>query len=324
VCTKIDAVEIVRQVLKLHADKKTTLPDEAYLGWQTSAGTAARSLALPGALWGDEPAIGMKIINSSLANPDAGLPRAQGMTLIFDQETARPVAVMEAAYISALRTTAYTALSVDLLASRTEEIAVIGCGALGRFHVQMLADRLPSSRFALYDSNQERCRTAVEELVGTGVIAQNMSIARAAIEAADIVVTTTTVTEGYVQYDWLRPGALIAHVSLDDVLPEVVEKADLVIVDDWNLVSADGRRLLGRMFRSGQITGPADDPAEPSPGRRVDATMADIATGRHAGRANDEQIILSNPFGMGILDIAIAAEVWRLSRHTNIGIELPI
>jgi hypothetical protein len=121
------------------------------------------------------------------------------------------------------------------------------------------------------------------------------------------------------------PGvALVAHVWLDDVLPEVVRLADLVIVDDWPSMSRDDRRLLGRMYRSGELLGPlGNGPGVGASGaRRVDATFADVLAGRHPGRTSPDQIILSNPFGMGILDVALAAEVLRAARQLGVGTPL--
>jgi ornithine cyclodeaminase len=113
----------------------------------------------------------------------------------------------------------------------------------------------------------------------------------------------------------------VAHVSLDDVLPDVVARADLVVVDDWPLVSGDSRRLLGRMYREKRLVGPAGQTWDgPAPGaRRVDATVSDVLVGAHPGRTAPEQIVLSNPFGMGILDVALAAEIVPAARRLGLG-----
>jgi N-[(2S)-2-amino-2-carboxyethyl]-L-glutamate dehydrogenase len=324
---ELDPVATVRGALLLHAEGHTTLPEEAYLGWETSGGATARSLALPAALWGAKSAIGLKIINSSLANPARGLPRAQGLTMLFDRETARPVVIMEAAYLSALRTSAYSMLSVLLLAPpELTKIAVIGCGALGESHVRMLAANLPRAGFALYDHEPRRRDSLIAALGADGITCRLSDGAEDAVRDAGVVVTTTTTTTGYIPYAWLAPGALIAHVSLDDVLPDVVRLADLTIVDDWSLVSADSRRLLGRMYRSGELLGTKGEAfGIPAPGaRQIDATLADVVAGRHPGRQAPEQIILSNPFGMGILDVALAAEVLRVAGTLDLGVTLSI
>ena len=326
---EVDPVAVVQEALTLHAGGATTLPDEAYLPWHTADGRFARSLALPGALWGDRPVLGMKVINSSLANPDRGLPRAQGLTILFDRETALPVAMMEAAYLSALRTSAYTALSVRLLGPpAVEQIAVIGCGALGASHVRLLAPAFPRARFVLFDASAERRDKFIAGLAEEGVAdCRPVDSAEDAVRGSGIVITTTTTTTGYIPYAWLEPGALLAHVSLDDVLPDVVRGCDLLVVDDWPLIRADDRRLLGRMYRTGELVGPDGDTfgdaGATAEATEVDASLADVIAGRHPGRTAPDQIVLSNPFGMGILDVALAAAVRDVAERDGLGAVLP-
>jgi ornithine cyclodeaminase/alanine dehydrogenase-like protein (mu-crystallin family) len=322
----IDAVAVVRDALTLHADGATTLPDEAYLPWHTSTGAFARGLALPGALWGPRPALGIKLINSSLDNTARGLPRANGLTVVFDRETAYPVAMMEAGYLSAWRTAACSALAVDLLGrAGAARVGVIGAGVLAEQHIAVLAARRPGSSFAVYDLSEARRDELVTRLRAAGIDVRAAADAREAVEGATIVLTATTTTTGYLPYGWLAPGALVLHVSLDDVLPDVVQQAGLVVVDDWNLVSADDRRLLGRLWRSGDLLGP-DGQAFGEPAataRRVDATLAGVIAGRHPGRTADDEVVLCNPFGMGILDVALARTVLDAAEAMCLGVELP-
>jgi ornithine cyclodeaminase/alanine dehydrogenase-like protein (mu-crystallin family) len=323
----VDAVGAVRRALLLHAQGRTTLPAEAYLAWITPEGSAARSLALPGALHADQIVAGLKVINSSLGNLKHGIPRAQGITLLFDPETAHPVAIMEAAYLSALRTAAYTALSVAQLAASVTRVGIIGCGVIGMAHAELLRTTVPSATFVLFDLDPGRLRAAAERLGARGLACDLASSAQAAVQGSSVVVTATTTTAaGYIPYAWLAPGTLVAHVSLDDVLPDVVARADRVIVDDWNLVRDDSRRLLGRLYRSGSLTGPETAPTGPTVAgaRAVDGTLADVISGRRPGRGAPGEVILSNPFGMGILDVALAAEVVRAAKEQDLGIGLPV
>jgi ornithine cyclodeaminase len=54
----------------------------------------------------------------------------------------------------------------------------------------------------------------------------------------------------------------------------------------------------------------------------VDGTLGDVVTGRHPGRGSVDDVVLSNPFGMGILDVALAAEVVRHARRAGLGVVL--
>lgn len=321
----LDPVAIVRDTLLLHAEGATTLPDEAYLPWHTDRGAFARSLALPGAVWGERPAIGLKIINSSLENLERGLPRAQGLTFLFDPDTARPRVMMEAAWLSATRTAAYTMLSVRLLAAPdVTRVAVLGCGALADAHLRLLCTELPGVEVVLYDLDAERAEAVAARWAADpagGLRVRPAADARSAVTGSGLVVCTTTTTTGYVAHDWLAPGALVAHVSLDDVLPEVITRADLLVVDDWDLIAADDRRILGRLYRSGDVTGPDGQhvAGTPETGRRVDATLADIVAGKRPGRSAATDIVLSNPFGMGVLDVALAGAVREVAEREEIG-----
>ncbi|MBO0807200.1 MAG: ornithine cyclodeaminase [Actinobacteria bacterium] len=331
-CADVDVVEVVAAALREHAAGSTVLPPEAAMRWRAPDGAAARSLAMPGALPGgddlpgrnhlpgrDYLAAGIKIINGCLSNPDRGLARAQGLVLLFDPATAWPSAIMEAAHISALRTAAVSALTADRLArGRPARLSLIGCGSLARAHLELLLPRLPGLRsVALYDTNPGRCRSLAQDLrrqlAGRGPEVAESPGPRECVTGSDLIITTTTVTTSYLRHDWLSPGTLILHVSLDDVLPDVVQRADLLVVDDWELVSDDRQRLLGRLYQAGRLRSPggtycpgsAPDPAA----RAVDTTLGDILAGYHPGRGSDREIILSNPFGMSLLDIAVARSI---------------
>ena len=66
------------------------------------------------------------------------------------------------------------------------------------------------------------------------------------------------------------------------------------------------------------------DDAEATTGaRRVDAELGDILLGRHPGRRRDNDIVLVNPFGLAIEDVAVAAEVERAATAAGLGRRLP-
>jgi ornithine cyclodeaminase len=313
----VDPVEAVAAALAAHARGETVLPAEAYLAW-SYAGETLRSLSMPGLVAG---CAGVKIINANPSNPTRGLPRASGLTLLFDIETARPLCVMDAARVSGLRTAAVTTLAADLLGARSiERLALLGAGALARRHLELLPKRLPDLReIRLYDQFPGRAGALAACAAGAVVC----DSAEQAIRGAQLVVPVTTTTSGYIAYDWLEPGALLVNVSLDDPLPEVVLRADKVFVDDWALVAADERRLLGRMLRAGQIAGPDEhEAASPSAARRIDGQLGELVVGTRAGRSRPDEIVLVNPFGLAIEDIALGRRVYEVALGLGLGTAL--
>lgn len=328
-CQEIDSVAVIREVFRLHNANETILPDEAYLGWVNGEGESVRSLNMPGYVGGALQAAGTKIINGNISNPRRGLPRASGLTVLYDSVSVRPMCIMEGAYISSLRTASVSALAAELLQGEAiTSLAVIGAGVLARAHIALLAARLPQLRqIRIFDVDEERITALRRELApvleANQVEIQPVATAEEAIRAAQLIVPVTTTTVGYIAYDWLQPGALLVNISLDDPLPEVVLKADKVIVDDWNLVKNDARRLIGRMYREGKIIGPdGAGEAGAAGGRRIDAQLGEIVAGTKAGRERVSDIILVNPFGLAIEDVALAAGVYQTAQDLGLGVLL--
>jgi N-[(2S)-2-amino-2-carboxyethyl]-L-glutamate dehydrogenase len=325
-CSEIDTVAVMRELFVLHSSGQTILPDEAYLAWKNENGEAVRSLNMPGYVSGREAYAGTKIINSNPSNIERGLPRASGLTILFDGVSTRITCVMEAAHVSALRTASVTGLAVEYLGVRAIEcLALIGAGVLARAHLRLLAGRLPFlRRVLLFDLDERRAEALRGEwhtrLAARGVEVTPAADAREAITQAQLIVTATTVTSGYVPFEWLQPGSLMSNVSLDDPQPDVVMRAHKVIVDDWKLVKADDRRLLGRMYRAGTVVGPGESPAGRRNGARaIDAELGEVVAGKKPGRTSDSEVILFNPFGLAIEDVALATEVYRAARRSRAG-----
>lgn len=313
----------------MHGLGETILPAEAYLGWTNPLGESVRSLNMPGYLGGTLNVAGTKIINSNPGNLKRQVPRASGLTLLYDSMSTRILCAMDAAYLSSLRTASVTALAASLLHGVTiERLAVIGAGAIARSHIALLAVTLPHLREILvFDVDSGRVadleRDAAPALESRKIAFTPVAAAEEAIKRSQLIVTATTTTTGYIYFDWLQPGSLLVNVSLDDPLPEVVLRAHKVIVDDWSLVASDTRRLIGRMYRGGQVLAPDAAAATINGCRQIDAELGDLVVGRKEGRSNLSEVILFNPFGLSIEDVALAANVYRVARDQGLGIFLP-
>jgi N-[(2S)-2-amino-2-carboxyethyl]-L-glutamate dehydrogenase len=325
-CSKVDVVEVVRAALVAYESGRAELPEEAYLAWTTPSGGHARSLNMPGWLRLTADVAGTKIINSNPRNPvESSADRANGLTALFDCETGVVVAAMEAATISRLRTAAVTTLGVEALHGGDPSVlAVIGCGILGLTHVAMLSSWYPAlGEVRLYDMQPGKVAAFLSsadaaDLACADVIREAAG-AREAVDGADVVVTATTATLGYLPLDWLEPGAFVSHVSLDDLLPDALFGCDRLFVDSVALVEADERRILGRLMRSGQI----GRPGLRSPGtvRLIDGQLGGVLAGSVQAPSTGETVVL-NPFGLSIEDIAVAGAVLEVSRACGLGVWL--
>ncbi|MET8996405.1 ornithine cyclodeaminase [Amycolatopsis sp. Hca4] len=298
-----DPVGVVRDALLAHGAGDTTLPGEAYLAWHNGKGAYTRSIGMPGAVAGRD--FGMKIINASVTNPELGMERAGGLGLCFDSETARVTTVMEVGVLSAVRTAAVSALAVDAAGyGAAERVGVVGCGTQARLHLALLLSRTDTvTDVTLFDE-----RTAAAEALAGSLTARHpglrVTLAPGVPEAMagrDVVFFLTTASEGYVREEWIAPGALLVNVSLGDLTDEVLIGARALYIDDLELIVENPRRPLGRLIGEGRIAPAA------AAGPSVTATIAELLA--EPAKPVEEGYVVVNPFGLGVLDVALFAEV---------------
>jgi ornithine cyclodeaminase/alanine dehydrogenase-like protein (mu-crystallin family) len=306
----VDPVAVVEDALRLHARGQTVLPAEAYLPWENSRSAYCRSLAMPGALGtGPDGVIGLKVINAAVSNPESGLARAGGFTALFDYETGRPRVLAEGALISALRTAAYTIASLRHLGpAEFTTVAFIGCGNLGLVHADLLRRYFPEVRdLRLFDLRPQAARNLEQKWTADGNRKATVCTSvPEALAGAEVVITLTTVSEPYIESDWLDERAFIAHVSLDDIRAEVFAGAAAIYVDDVSLVEDNPRRILGALL---------GDRAAPS----ITGTLGEVLCGAlEAVRPTDGRVV-SNPFGMSILDLALLQRVTQVAQANSAG-----
>jgi ornithine cyclodeaminase/alanine dehydrogenase-like protein (mu-crystallin family) len=319
-----DPLDVLESILTSHANADTILPAEAYMEWSNKADAYCRSIAMPGGVVvNGEPCYGVKIIIAAVSNPAIGLDRAGGITLLFDPETARPRLMADAGYLSGLRTAAYTLVSLRHLGpGECESVSVIGCGALAREHLRLLARYQPAMRTVyLYDLDPRRIDSLAAWVTQSlpGWAAVPCGSAEETVGASNILITLTTSRSPYIEPGWLRPGSFVAHVSLDDLTEKVFVQAEAVFVDDVTLVQDNPRRILGRLMAEGAVCAPTAAGTPASAGREIAGTLGDVLTGRRAAVRPTDGVVVSNPFGMSILDVGLLQRVAALADAEGLG-----
>ena len=330
----VDPVAVVDRVLRCHAQGRTDLPAEGQLRWVNAEAAACRSLAMLGALTGgggdhDAPVLGIKVINAALSNPGRGLERAGGVGMVFDPLTARPVMLAEVGLISAIRTAAYTVLSVRHLGPRRwTRLGLLGAGMQARTHVDMLAADNPAlARVRVHDVDPGRASAFVAwaERRHPCVRVDSCQHPREVTASSEVVVTATTSDQPYLTPDDLAPGSFLAHVSLDDVGADVFAAAEAVYVDDVTLVRDNPHRILGALMASGRVVPPGIVPdAAPNtvPGasaRPLSGTLAEVLLHPATAHRPTTGTVVSNPFGMSVLDVGLLDAVRRQAEREGLG-----
>ena len=87
------------------------------------------------------------------------------MVILLDAETGLPVCIMEASWITGLKTAASTTVTTTYLArSDSETVTIFGAGTLGRLHLMALAERFDLKQAYFVDILQEIAEARAAEL----------------------------------------------------------------------------------------------------------------------------------------------------------------
>jgi ornithine cyclodeaminase/alanine dehydrogenase-like protein (mu-crystallin family) len=310
--TVAEAVDLAEQGIEADAAGRVA-GDKFYM----NVGAAGFIKPFSGYLEGEELAF-VKTFGFFPGNPERfGCSATSSVVLLFDAETGLPVCLMEAGWITALKTGASTCVTAAYLARPgAATVTIFGAGNLGRMHLRALACRFALEKAFVVDILPEAAAAYAAELqpaLGFPVQAVALKERERAVRQSDIVITVTTGDQPLVEWDWLRPGALVARLgSYQEVALEVITGADKVIVDNWHYVRPRIPEL--KMLAQENRFGPDD----------VYAEWPDVVAGRRSGRESADEVIVYIALGIWGEYAAILPEAYRRARSLGLGHPLPL
>ena len=225
-----------------------------------------------------------------------------GLVAVFDEHDGRPLAIMEAGRLTALRTAATATVSLQALAPQARRIAVVGAGVQARAQLELLAAVAPSADVVVGARDPEAARALVAAFPGV----RSASI-RDAVRDADAVFCCTGASTPVIRRDWLHDRAHVSSVG-GSKGPEVDADtvADATVYVEWP-GAADQPPPAG----SHELQGIGPD--------RVHLLGTVLEAGSPPERTG---LTLFKSTGHAALDVAAAAVVHRLARERGLGREL--
>lgn len=164
-------------------------------------------------------AAGVKWVAGSPSNSSRGLAHIHAHLILSNAETGAPIAVVEAGYLTGLRTAALSLLAARSLARpEAKRLGFIGCGFQAQTHLQAFAEEFPVRQVAFYGPRQQSV-TAFKEHVAEcyGLATLACSHPGEVLASSDIVVSTVPAhrdLEGFLDARALPEGAFVSMVDL--------------------------------------------------------------------------------------------------------------
>jgi len=283
------------------------------LRWGMRLPNGAGLLGMMPAAMTDPPVFGLKIVSVFPGNHAAGRETHLGAILLFEQEFGQPVAIVDAAEITAIRTAAVSGVATRLLAREDAgDLAIIGTGVQARSHLAAMRTAREIRRVRVFSPTKHKRRAfALEESERSGLAIESAESAEAAVVGADIVCTVTASREPVVRGDWLAAGAHVNAVgacvpAARELDGQAMARARIFTDSRESETNESGDLLLAQ--RDGDI--PADHHV---------AELGEVLNGDEPGRTSDSEITLFDSLGLAVEDLAAAHYVVEQARAQGIG-----
>lgn len=266
-------------------------------------------------------AVGTKLMTVFPHNPAAGLPYGQGVVVLFAAQDGRPVALLDARYITEVRTAGASAIATRLLAREdASTLAILGTGIQAGAHARLLTRVRPVREVRLAGRSQAKVDTLAEALrAELGVPVIPCATYEDAVRGSDVVSGTTHSESPVILGEWLSPGMHVNSVGLNrggcEVDAETVRRS-LVVVESQPSALSDP------VAGSNDLMWPIRDGVVDADHFRLE--LGDLIEGKDAGRTSREQVTLFKSVGTAIQDIATAALAVELAREKELGVEVEI
>lgn len=303
------AIEAMRTAFAQLSSGEAVVPDR--IAVSTEEGI---SLFMPGYL-PREGHLAAKVVSVYAGNPSVGLPVIQGVVLVLDSHTGLPVALMNGAYLTALRTGAAGGLATELLAVEDASVlAVFGAGPQARTQIEAVRAVRPIREIRLVSRPTEGARILADELEGVDV--QVFEDPEKAVLGAQVIATATDSRKP------VFPGRAIGegvHVNaIGAFTPEMAEvDGDLisrakVVVDLRATVMAEAGDLV-QAIESGAFSLES-----------IHAELGEVVNGERTGRESPREITLFKSVGNAAQDVAVAGRILDAAIEQDVGTLLEI
>ena len=316
VLTMKDAIAAVEEGFRQLALGNVIMPQRTVIRISEHHGI---HLGMPAYVGGaDGGALALKVVTVYPENPQKfGLPTTIGTLLLNDPRTGALVAIMDAGFLTAMRTGAVSGVATRYLAREdARTVGIFGAGVQARAQLMAMCEVRPIERALVCDPVPEgRDRFAAEMSEQLSIPVEPTDDPRACVDN-DIVVAASSSSEPVFEGGWLAPGAHIngigSHAPNTRELDTVAVRRSKVVPD---LIDAC-------LVEAGDLILPIEEGAITQD--HIHASLGEVVAGLKPGRESDDEITLFKSVGLAVQDAATAAQVYDLARAAGVGVEIEI
>lgn len=304
-----EIVQVIERAVSCVAENDYSQPIKPYLRYGDPQN---RIIAMPAYVGGKIKTSGIKWISSFPKNIEQNIPRAHSVVILNDADTGEPYTIINTGLLSVLRTAGVTGTMIkayDKVRNLERiKVGIIGWGPIGQYHFKMVTELLKGkiSNIYLYDLrsiNKDDIDYEHKDHVHVCTSWEE------AYKEADIFITCTVSKEAYIDQE-PKKGSLQLNISLRDYKTNIFEYVkNGIIVDDWKEVCRENTDIEKMALEKGL--------------RKVATkSIVDIICKNGMQQFDKDQVIMFNPMGMAMFDIAVGSYYYEKAKSLQIGTKL--
>lgn len=296
-----DLIEAVEEGFVLYSNDMVVVPPVGFLNFTDPPGDVHIKY---GYVKGDDVYV-LKVASGFYDNEKIGVPFADGVLLVFSQQTGHLQHVLhDQCWLTDMRTAAAGAVAARHLApGNVEAIGIVGTGTQARMQLELLKGIVDCQRCYVWGRNPDKVAKMIDELMSSNFVNEWGLHIEAAPDidalatACNLIVTTTSAREPLLHAGQVSPGTHITAMGSDDHGKQELDaallgKADIVVADSISQCVDHGE-----CFHAVQ-----DNTISEAEIVELGTVIGDPAKGRD----NDKQITIADLTGIAIQDIQVA------------------
>ncbi|HLG11850.1 MAG TPA: ornithine cyclodeaminase family protein [Dehalococcoidia bacterium] len=245
------------------------------------------------------------------ATPGQPRPNTRYVVLL-DGETRQFLGIVPYEGLSPMRVGASAGVAARYLAPRdARSVAIVGSSKQARRQLHAIQRAVPSVREArVYSPTQEHREAFAREMSDfLRIDVRAVDSSEAAVRDADIVDTSTNTKTPVLDWDWIKPGALVMQIGGNQLPDEVLDQR--IVVPTWSSTEdpSTGREPFGSAIRDGRL-------------KREDIAgeLGQVILGEVQARESDDQVVVFDVGRINIWAVAVTYWAYEWARDREIGI----
>ena len=300
VLPKIDLMQEIETGFSAYSNGEVVVPPVGELNFENPPG----DVHIKYGYIQDDDVYVIKIASGFYQNKLLGLSNGQGMMLVFDQKSGKPIGLLQdEGFLTDVRTAVAGAICAKYLAPKNiEAIGIVGTGVQARMQLEYLKNVTDCQNVIVWGRSKSALNQYKNNMGDSGFTIETTMALDQVTDNCNLIVTCTASEKPIIRKNHVKGKVHITAMGSDtpnkqEIGSNVLSKADLVIADSRSQCEVRGE--IHHAIRNNAVS--MDSIAE----------LGEIINGDRQGRTTSSGITVADLTGVAVQDIQISKAVLK-------------